>query len=196
MKWRNSDQQWGLVSMVFHWLSALVIIGLFALGLWMTSLDYYDRWYEVAPDIHRSMGVLLFGFTLLRLLWRRWETVPQALPNQRRWEIGAAHGVHILLYLLLFSIMISGYLISTADGQGVQVFGWFEVPASIYGHHNQEDLAGEIHEWLAFFMIALVLLHSAAALKHHFLDRDATLRRMLGLGGQNDSSFNVNHSKE
>ena len=87
-----------------------------------------------------------------------------------------AHG---LLYVLLILVMISGYLISTAEGRPIEVFDWFAVPATLSGIEHQEDIAGEIHELLAFALIGLSLFHAGAAFKHHFHDRDATLRRML-----------------
>jgi cytochrome b561 len=76
-------------------------------------------------------------------------------------------------------IPLSGYLISTADGRAIQVFDWFEVPALVTGIANQEDIAGAVHYWVAVALIALASLHGLAALKHHFLDRDGTLLRML-----------------
>ena len=78
-------------------------------------------------------------------------------------------------------MVTSGYLITTADGQAVVVFGLFEIPATLYGLENQEDVAGAIHDWLATLLIALAALHGLAALKHHFIDRDPTLLRMLGM---------------
>jgi len=87
---------------------------------------------------------------------------------------------HILLYILLFSILISGYLISTADGKGISLFGLTEIPALFSDGAAQADLAGNIHLWLAWSVVILSLLHGLAALKHHFIDKDATLKRMLG----------------
>jgi cytochrome b561 len=81
----------------------------------------------------------------------------------------------------MFFLMLSGYLISTADGRGIDVFGLFSLPATLSGVENQEDIAGKVHQSLAFILVALVVLHALAALKHHFLDRDATLKRMLGV---------------
>jgi cytochrome b561 len=92
-----------------------------------------------------------------------------------------AHG---LLYLLLFALMVSGYLISTADGRGLEVFDWFAIPATLSGLKGQEDLAGEVHLYLAWSLILLAALHALAALKHHFIDRDITLKRMLGMGSR------------
>jgi cytochrome b561 len=76
--------------------------------------------------------------------------------------------------------MISGYLISTADGRPISVFGWFEVPALITGIPNQEDRAGDVHFYAAWALVILAALHALAAFKHHLIDRDDTLRRMFG----------------
>ena len=84
------------------------------------------------------------------------------------------------MYILMFAIFISGYLISTADGRSVQVFNWFEIPASLHGIKNQEDIAGEIHFVLAVSLMILAVIHAAGALKHHFIDRDNTLKRISG----------------
>jgi cytochrome b561 len=89
---------------------------------------------------------------------------------------------HGLLYAGIFLVMISGYLISTAKGRGVSVFDLFEIPAFITGLPNQADLAGAVHFYVAWGLVLLAGLHALAALKHHFIDRDATLKRMLGCG--------------
>ena len=81
--------------------------------------------------------------------------------------------------MLLFAIMISGYLISTADGRGIDVFGLFQVPATLKGIPGQADIAGEVHFILAVSTITLAVIHALAAFKHHFVNRDRTLVRML-----------------
>jgi cytochrome b561 len=86
--------------------------------------------------------------------------------------------------MLLFAIMLSGYLISTADGRGLEVFEWFTLPATLSGLEQQEDIAGRVHLYLAWSVIVVAALHALAALKHHFIDRDVTLKRMLGLGSR------------
>jgi cytochrome b561 len=95
------------------------------------------------------------------------------------WKRRAAIVVHGLLYLLPFALIASGYLLSTADGRPVDVFGWFEVPASLHGLERQADIAGDVHFFLAMLLIGIALVHIAAAIDHHFLQRDATLTRML-----------------
>jgi cytochrome b561 len=180
MQWRNSDTQWGWITILLHWLVAFTIFGLFGLGLWMTELDYYSPWYREAPDIHRSIGILLMGLVLLRLAWRWLNPTPSAPSGHRAWEIRAARLAHLLLYAVPLVVMVSGYLISTADGRGVSVFGWFEVPSLYTGLEQQESVMGDLHRILAWGLIGIAGVHAAAALKHHFLDHDNTLTRMLG----------------
>lgn len=179
---RNSDTQYGWVAITLHWLMAPAVIGLFALGWWMRQLSYYDPWYQRAPEIHKALGVLLIALLLARLAWRLGNRSPAPEPGTPRWQARLASCAHFALYALLLAIGLSGYLISTADGRPINVFGWFSLPATIQGLPQQEDTAGDIHELLAWTLMGLVALHALAALKHHFINRDATLRRMLGLG--------------
>ena len=180
MQWRTTTERWGLLTILIHWLTALTVFSLFGLGLWMVSLDYYHAWYRQGPNLHKSIGILLFILTLLRLVWRRIEGRPAALSSHTAREQRLAHLAHVMLYLLMISVMVFGYLISTADGRAIEVFGLFSVPATLHGIDKQEDIAGVIHLWLAVTLISLVVLHAAAAVKHHFFDRDRTLTRMLG----------------
>ena len=177
MQWRNSADGYGAVAIILHWLVALAVVGLFALGLWMVELTYYDPWYRTAPNIHKSIGILLFLVVALRLLWRMINPAPA--PIGRPWERRVAHLVHGVLYVLMFAAMVAGYLISTADGRAIEVFGLFPVPAVVSDLPNQEDIAGVVHLWLAWSLILLASFHALAALKHHFFNRDATLVRML-----------------
>ncbi|MFA5626470.1 MAG: cytochrome b [Thiohalomonadaceae bacterium] len=181
MQLRNDAKRYGLIAVLLHWLVALAVFGLFGLGLWMTSLTYYDPWYRDGPALHKSIGVLLFATMILRLIWRWLSPPPPALSSHNPLERLAAKAVHLLLYLLLFAVMISGYLISTADGRAVEVFGLLSIPATLTSIPEQEDIAGAVHLYLAIGLIGLVVLHAAGALKHHFLDRDNTLKRMFGL---------------
>ncbi|MGI0119190.1 cytochrome b [Zooshikella sp. RANM57] len=180
-KLKNTKDEYGWISISLHWLVAISVIGLFILGLWMRSLSYYDPWYRLGPDIHKSIGIILFAVLVFRVLVRLFNPPPAPLPSLSKFERVAAHGVHLLLYLLLFCIMISGYLISTADGRSIEVFNWFSIPALVTGIEHQEDLAGEIHYYLALSVIILAVIHALAAFKHHIIDKDNTLKRILGL---------------
>ncbi len=182
---RNTKEEYGWVAIVLHWVLALLIIGLFAMGIWMRSLGYYDTWYNRAPDLHKSLGLLTFLLLVLRYLWRMGNEMPQPSVKLSDWEKTSSRMAHTCLYLLTLVVILSGYLISTADDKGVSFFGVFSLPAAFSAIENQEDIAGEIHEIVAWVMMALVLLHTLASLKHHFVDRDVTLVRMLGLRKKN-----------
>lgn len=163
----------------FHWLSALMIFALFGVGVWMRTLDYYHPWYQPAPDLHKSFGIVLAVIILVRFAYRFIQAAPKPLNSHKVWEIKLAHFIHGLLYVGLLIIFISGYLIGTSEGRGVIVFDLFEVPALITPFEDQEDIAGFIHEWGAYCLMAAVGLHIVGALKHTFIDKDATLKRML-----------------
>lgn len=180
MLWKNTANRFGYVSVLIHWLVALTVYGMFALGLWMVTLGYYDSWYHQAPEIHKSIGTLLFIIMVVRVIWRFVSPPPKPLASYSRFTRISAVLVHIALYIVLFAILISGYLISTADGQANSVFGWFDVPATITDLPQQADTAGMIHLYLAWVVVVLSVLHALAALKHHFIDGDVTLKRMLG----------------
>lgn len=180
MSFTNTPERYGVISAAFHWLSAIIVYGMFALGLWMVTLSYYDGWYHKAPEIHKSIGVMLMMGLVIRLVWRVISPPPATLTSYSPLiRLGAALG-HFALYALLLAIVISGYLISTADGKPISVFGWFDIPATLADAGAQADIAGTLHLWLAWSVVILSLLHGLMALKHHFIDKDVTLKRMLG----------------
>ena len=174
---KNSRASYGWLTIAIHWFSALVVIAMFAAGWWMVELDYYSTWYKTAPFYHKSVGIILVILTLFRLAWRFSQISPRKLG--RTWEQLAAKATHIALYMLIFALFVSGYLISTADERGIEVFNWFTLPSAGKLFDGQADLAGTVHEWLAYTLIGLAILHALAALKHHFVDKDQTLSRML-----------------
>jgi len=177
---RNTNQNYGGLTILLHWLSALTIIGLFSLGFWMVELGYYDAWYKTGPALHKSIGITFFVLMLVRVFWRAKQIQPDALSTHTNAEKKMGHLMHRVLYLTIFCIMISGYLISTADGRDIRVFKIFDVPGIGSLIENQEDIAGVFHQYAAYALIAMAVLHALAALKHHFIDKDKTLTRMLG----------------
>ncbi|MGV6809366.1 MAG: cytochrome b [bacterium] len=179
--WINTTHHFGWLSILLHWSMAILLIGMYFLGDYMVGLDYYDDWYHQAPALHKAVGVLLFFLLIIRLIWKSTQVSPQALQPSHRWQNRLAQIGHWSLYGLVIVLVISGYLISTAKGQGVDVFGWFTVPALLPEEAQRGELAGDIHEIVATVFILLVLIHIAAAFKHHFFDKDKTLLRMLGI---------------
>jgi cytochrome b561 len=173
---KDTPVGYGLVSRLFHWLMAAAIFAMFALGWWMVRLDYYSPYYHRAPDIHRSAGILLLIALVLRSLWRFLNVKPsdaELSPLERK----ASRIVHVGFYPLLLALMLSGYFITTPDGQAIDVFGLFSVP-SIIQQKGLADTAGLIHRMLAYTVMVVAVVHSIAALKHHFAGGSSILTRM------------------
>ncbi len=177
--WRNSPSSYGWISIALHWISAVAVFGLFGVGLWMVELTYYSPWYQQAPALHKAIGLLLAAMLLLRLLWRGLNPAPVAPSGHSPAErLGARLG-HLALYGLMLGVLTSGYLISTADGRGISLFGLLEVPALVSGLPRQAEIAGELHFYFAWTLVVMAGLHALAAIKHHVIDKDTTLRRMM-----------------
>lgn len=179
--WTNTSHHFGWLSILLHWSMAILLIGMYFLGDYMVGLDYYDDWYHQAPALHKAVGILLLFLLMIRFVWNTTQAHPQALKPERIWQNRLARMGHLGLYGLVIILGVSGYLISTAKGQGIDVFAWFTVPAFLPEDAQRGELAGDIHEVAATLFILLVLIHIAAALKHHFFDKDKTLLRMLGV---------------
>jgi len=180
MQLRNTKTAFGWLSMLLHWMLAPLLIGMFILGDYMVDLDYYHPWYHDSLQWHKALGVLIVTSMLLRFFWNRLEVKPQSLQPDHQWQNRLASLGHWALYLFVFALGISGYLISTAKGQGIDVFGVFELPALLPDNAERGELAGKIHEVIAISFISLVIMHALAAFIHHFYYKDNTLKRMLG----------------
>jgi cytochrome b561 len=176
---KNTKTSFGLISRSLHWSMALLLAGLFAMGLYMTSLDYYDPLYHSLPWWHKSLGLLTFLLLLLRIIWKLFNTQPESLKTHQQWERWLAHFIQQLFYLLIFIIALSGYFISTAKGKSIEFFNLFELPSITGLKEEIADLVGNGHEIMAISLVVLVVLHALAALKHHFIDKDKTLIRMI-----------------
>ncbi len=166
------------VAIALHWLMAIGLIGLFAFGLYMadlplspTKLRYYS-W-------HKWAGVTLFLLALVRLAWR-FAHRPPALPaHMGRGEQFVAHAGHGLLYLLILAIPLSGWLMSSAKGIQTVLIGVLPIPDLLEKNKELGNLLQTLHWGLNMLLAAIVIGHVAAALKHHFIDKDDVLTRML-----------------
>ena len=177
--WRNGKDRYGLVSIGFHWIIALAMLGLVGLGAWMVGLTYYDPWYNRSLALHKAFGILALVFAAAKFGWRIADRPPGFGKEVKAWERAAATAMHWLLNAAIVLLPVTGYLISTSEGAGIDIFGLFAVPALFDISEATRELAIEIHYYLAYGILALVALHAGAALKHHFVDRGSTLRRML-----------------
>ncbi len=176
---KDSNTGYGLITIIFHWLSALLIVFLFGLGVYMRGLDYYSPWYHRGPEIHIAIGLFVFLLMSIRLFWRTSNLTPDAIPTISKLQLLAAKLIKIALYVGVFVICITGYFITTAEGKGANFFDLFAVPATIKLGAEAVDFVGFIHKYLSWAVIAMALLHALAALVHHFVKRDKTLVRML-----------------
>lgn len=172
-------QRYTFPAILMHWLIAVLIVSAFALGLTMvdipgitpTKLKYFS-W-------HKWLGVTVLGLACLRLLWRLTHAAPPYPPGMPTWQQKAAHGLHALLYLLMFAMPISGYFYSLAAGVPVVYLGVLPLPELIEPNQEWKPVLKQIHYVLNWMLFACVSLHVLAALKHHFIDRDSVLKRML-----------------
>ena len=176
----NTREGWGWPARTLHWVVAAMVLGLFAFGLWMTDVPPPgERRFYFA--IHASIGITLLALMLVRLFWRAANVEPSQPEGTPAWQRKAAWISHRLLYALTFATALVGWLVSGTFKEPLEpkVLGVAPVPQLLEAGSPYNELLGEMHEWLAFALIALVGVHTAAALYHHFVLRDSVLRRML-----------------
>lgn len=167
-------------AIVLHWTIALLIIGNVA-GAWLAEgMPKPDR----APimGLHKAFGITILLLSLVQIGWRLTHKPPPLVATLKVWEAALAKVTHWLFYILILVLPLSGWAFVSSAGAGkpVSIFGLFNLPALPVGADKPTiGTFKEMHEVLGYLMVALLLLHVVGALKHHFLDRDATLRRML-----------------
>ena len=165
-----------------HALLGLALVGVFAMGLYMTSLPFSPQRLKLY-NWHKWAAMLVLAFSLVRLAWRLTHR-PPALPAAIRdampaWQRLAHHGTHAGLYLLFFAVPLLGWAYSSAAGFPIVWFGAVQLPDFVPVSESLAEVLKPLHKFSAFAMAALVLVHIGAALKHQWLDRDGLLARML-----------------
>ncbi|MEO6118840.1 MAG: cytochrome b [Methylotenera sp.] len=194
----NSTTRYTKTAVVLHWLIAISILGMFALGWYMSGLpkeapkqmayDLFDlglyTWQlaeEASPrtfyfNLHKSIGVTIFALIAIRILWRLTHRPPALLSTYQAWERKLATATHHLLYLLMIALPVSGVIMATYSKYGIK---WFGVPF-IKGLDNNDmrEVFKDVHEVIGLIILVMIILHIAGALKHKFIDKDDTLKRM------------------
>ncbi len=181
---RNTPAQYGLVSQFFHW--AIVVLVLFQFT-WAWRIDQADGFraqLELTTQ-HKTVGMLVLGLVVLRLLWRVFNRPPPLPGNMKGWEQKLAGFTHWLLYGLILAMPVSGWLYTSAAGYADQWWGPVNFPALIEPSDSLQDLFGAVHGWLALTLGLVALVHLLAALRHHFLLGDDVLKRMLPIWKRN-----------
>lgn len=173
---KNTDDRFGIIAILLHWVMAILLIGLLALGLYMVGLPIsleklkYYGW-------HKEYGILALILAIIRIVWRVMNITPKlTLPLL---EKIAARAVHYAFYVFMFALPITGWLITSAAGLPVSFFGWFVLPNLVQPDPVQLLLFEQIHKWIGYGLIVTIVMHVSAALKHHFINKDDILRRIF-----------------
>lgn len=177
---RNSESSWGVVARAFHWGTGLLILGLFAYGLWMTEFPAReDRAYHYA--IHASIGISILALMIARVIWRAINPLPLPPQAAERWEVTAGRFTHLGLYVLVFGTLIAGWLLAGSGRATLEyaLFGIIPMPNMLGTGSPYHGILEEAHELLGYAMVALVAAHVAAAIWHERVRRDGVLRRMI-----------------
>lgn len=173
----SSSSRYDPVAKSLHWLMAVLIIGLWGVGLGMEELPKGDLRSQII-GLHKALGVVVLALVVVRLAWRATHSAPPLPATMPAWEqLGAKLG-HLALYGLMIAIPAAGILMSQSAGRDVNVFGWI-VPTLVEKSDDLKEVFGEAHETLAWLLAVVLVVHVVAALRHHFMLKDDVLRRML-----------------
>jgi len=172
---KDTAERFSHITISLHWLIGLTIIGLLGVGIYMERTEAFALY-----PIHKSVGVIIFVFILMRAVWRLVNGWPVPTGNHQAWEITLAKASHWVLLIGSILMPITGMTMSGVGGHGIAVFGLTLLAKSEDKNEMLAGLAHQAHWIIGYILVATVLLHIAGALKHHVLDGDGTLRRMLG----------------
>lgn len=180
VRWRNDAQKYGAVAKALHWGVALLVLGLLPLGWYMSDLPRGIERFRFI-ELHKSVGLAVLALMFARSLWRSFNPPPPLPSSLPGWEHWAARLTHYAIYMALFMQAAIGMSIVWAANSPLRFFGWFALPSPISPDHDLRELAEEAHALLAIAIVILLLVHIAAALRHHFILKNDILRRVLPL---------------
>lgn len=193
-----TDSRYTKTAVILHWLIGLGLIGMLFFGWWMADLPRegpesasYDlfNWgiytvqlsEAVSPrtfyfNLHKSIGFTILMLVIFRVIWRFLHHPPALLPTLKQWERKLAAATHHLLYVLMVLVPVSGLIMTLYSKWGLKWFGVPVLPG--LDDKNIRDIFHELHEWFGIILAVIIVLHVAGALKHKFIDKDATMSRM------------------
>jgi cytochrome b561 len=180
---RNTVTGWGSVAKGLHWAVAALVLGQIALGWWAVSLPLSPRKLDLFVW-HKSVGMLILTLMGVRLAWRLANPAPALPASAPSWERLAARVVHALLYALLVAMSLSGWVVSSAANVPFRIFWLIPLPRLVGPSREVAELFADVHLLLLVALSLLLLLHVAAAIRHHVVLRDDVLTRMLPWKGQ------------
>ncbi len=173
----DSRDRYGWVSVINHWAIAALILGLIALGIVLGDMPRSPQ-KGALMNVHKTLGMVALILALMRIAWAATQTRPGAIEGQPAIATRLRDLLHITLFVATVALPLSGVLMSLYNDRGVSVLGLFVIPGQ--GEVGWvAALSHGVHEWGSYLVLALVAGHSLISLKHHFVDKDPTLRRML-----------------
>jgi cytochrome b561 len=172
----TATERYTTTAIALHWVLAAAIVVSFSVGLYMTSLPLSPQRLKLY-NWHKWAGITIFTLSALRLLWRLRHRPPEDVPMPP-WQRTAAHGTHGLMYLLFFAVPLVGWAYSSAAGFPIVVYGVLPLPDFVSADKALAEAIKPWHGRLAWLLAGVVVLHIAAALKHHVVDRDGLITRM------------------
>lgn len=176
---RPVDERYTAFAQGLHWLSAALMFTVVPIAWYLLSLEKTDPTRGSWQNLHKSIGITILALTLLRLVWRHFAPPPAMVGHQNQLEKILAEGAHVLLYVALLAMPISGYVGSVAGNHPVPFFGLFLLPVAVPVNPTLAHAAHEVHEVGQWALYLLLALHVAAALFHQLIRKDTVLRRML-----------------
>jgi cytochrome b561 len=174
---RNTTERWGHLSIALHWVTVVLILSLVTVGFVMEDLPNTPFKRDVYL-LHKSFGLTVLALTALRLGWRFVQPTPALPDGMPAWQRWAAHGGHLGLYALMIAIPASGWAYNWASNFATPYFGWTLLERAGAVDRELKAIAGVVHEWGVYALLALLVAHAGAAFYHHYQLKDAVLRRM------------------
>lgn len=185
---RNTEKTYGKLSKFLHWGMFVLVVGMICVGYYMHELPKEtpeELMYKIGViGLHKAFGIIILATIIFRFIWRARNTVPKMPEEMSGLEKIMAHMSHLLLYVLVLIMPLSGWLMSSAGGHKVSVFGLFTMPSLMEKNKSLSGLFHEIHEITVVVLIVVIILHAAFALYHHFIKKDDTLKRMMPSHGK------------
>jgi cytochrome b561 len=181
MSLANTERRYGIAAIALHWLLAVLITALVVMGIYMVRLPDvgFSTTKIILVLIHKEIGMVVLGLAVVRLAWRLWNVLPRLVETLPEWQKVTAIFVHLCFYALMLALPITGWLMSSAAGIPVSVLNLVTLPDFLPHDEFLFERLRLIHDWLGYAIALLICLHAGAALGHHFVLRDETLRKML-----------------
>jgi len=180
MTFRNTNRSWGSLTKALHWIIVLLIINQWVIAEQAEELKGLAKLQ--ALSWHKSFGMTILMLAIIRLVWRWMNPVPDLTAETKPWERVLAKISHVLLYALIFAMPLTGWMMSSARNFPVSWFKLFQFPDLVAPAEQTFHRMQDLHHLLFSVLVVVALLHAAGALKHHFIDRNDVLKRMLPFG--------------